>query len=335
MRLKLGLMVVALAGLCAAGSFARAADDDAAPAAAGAGGKKKIVFLVGGPSHGFGAHDHRAGCMLLAKRVSENVPNTETVVVKEGWPKDESVLDGAAAVIMYCDGGGGHLGIPHMKKLDELSDKGVGIGCIHYAVEVPRGAAGKNWTKWMGGYFEENWSVNPHWTANFTQLPKHPVANGVRPFTTNDEWYYHMRFRPDMQGVTPILSAVPPDSTRQGKDDAHGGNPEVRKGIGKKLTEHVVWVSENANGSRGFGCTGGHVHWNWAQDDFRKTILNAIVWVAKVDVPEKGVESSRPTVEEMLQNHDEPVPANINKDEIAKKIEEMNKPPRDAAASAK
>jgi hypothetical protein len=26
--------------------------------------KKKIVFIAGNPSHGFGAHDHQAGCML-------------------------------------------------------------------------------------------------------------------------------------------------------------------------------------------------------------------------------------------------------------------------------
>ena len=318
--------VVALVSLGAAAPLAFAAD-------AAAGGKKKIVFLVGGPSHGFGAHDHRAGCMLLAKRVNENVPGAEAVVVKEGWPNDESVLDGAASIIIYCDGGGGHLAITHMKKLDDLNEKGAGIGCIHYAVEVPRGTPGQHWLKWMGGYFEENWSVNPHWTANFTHLPKHPVANGVRPFTTNDEWYYHMRFRPDMQGVKPILSAVPPETTRQGKDDAHGGNPVVRSGVGKNQLEHVVWVSENANGSRGFGCTGAHFHWNWAHDQFRKTILNAIVWVAKIDVPEKGVESSRPTVDEMLQNHDEPVPANIDKDEIARRIEEMNKPPREASAA--
>ena len=202
-------------------------------------------------------------------------------------------------------------------------------------METVAGDPGKAFLAWMGGYFEINRSVNPHWTAKFEKFPEHAVTRGVKPFETNDEWYYHMRFREDMKGVTPILSAIPPDSTRQGKDDAHGGNPEVRKGIGKNLTEHVVWVSENKNGSRGFGCTGGHVHWNWAQDDFRKTILNAITWVAKVDVPEKGVESSRPTVEEMLQNHDEPVPAKLDKGEIAKKIEEMNKPPRDAAASAK
>jgi type 1 glutamine amidotransferase len=293
--------------------------------AADAGAKKKIYLLAGGPSHGFGAHDHLSGCHLLAKRLNESNLGIEAEVI-QGWPKEKGKLDDAAAVIMYCDGGGGHMALTHTKELNALYDKGAGIGCIHYAVEVPKGKPGENWLKWMGGYFETNWSVNPHWVGKFTKLPQHPVANGVRPFTTNDEWYYNMRFRENMQGVTPILSAVPPDSTRQGKDDPHGGNPEVRKGIGKNQPEHVVWVSENANGSRGFGCTGGHVHWNWAQDDFRKSILNAIVWVAKIEVPKDGVQSTRPTVDEMLTHHDEPVPANFDKEAMAKRIEEMNRP---------
>ena len=105
---------------------------------------------------------------------------------------------------------------------------------------------------WMGGYFEINWSVNPHWTAKFEKFPDHPVTKGVKPFETNDEWYYHMRFREGMKGVTPILTAVPPDSTRKGKDSTHGGNPTVREEIGKNTPEHVMWVSENEGG--------GHVH---------------------------------------------------------------------------
>ena len=101
------------------------------------------------------------------------------------------------------------MALPHIRELDKLSSKGVGIGCIHYAVEVPEDEGGEWWLKWMGGYFETNLSVNPHWTAEFDKLPEHPVARGVKPFSTNDEWYYNMRFRDDMEGVTPILTADP------------------------------------------------------------------------------------------------------------------------------
>src|SRR5437667_297020 len=137
----------------------------------------------------------------------------------------------------------------------------------------------------LGGYFEINWSVNPHWTAKFEKLPDHPVTRGVKPFETNDEWYYHMRFREGMKNVTPILTAVPPDSTRKGKDSTHGGNPAVREEIGKNTPEHVMWVSENEGGGRGFGFTGGHRHWNWQNDNQRTLMLNAICWIAKVEVP--------------------------------------------------
>jgi hypothetical protein len=51
-------------------------------------------------------------------------------------------------------------------------------------------------------------------------------------------------------------------------------------------------------------------------------------------VPKEGVQSSRPTVDEMLTNHDEPIPPNFDKEATAKKIEEMNKP-TEGQASAK
>jgi hypothetical protein len=37
--------------------------------------------------------------------------------------------------------------------------------------------------------------VNPHWDANFKEFPVHPISEGVKPFATNDEWYFYMRFR--------------------------------------------------------------------------------------------------------------------------------------------
>src|SRR5215218_4381807 len=68
---------------------------------------KKIVFLAGGPSHGFGAHDHLAGCHLLADLLKTSV-GYETVVHYKDWPKNAAAYDGADCVVMYSDGGGGH-----------------------------------------------------------------------------------------------------------------------------------------------------------------------------------------------------------------------------------
>lgn len=258
----------------------------------GAGAPRKIIFIAGVPSHGPREHEHRAGCLLLAKCL-QGVPGIIVEVHTNGWVSDEKVFEGAAAIVVYSDGGGGHpiLVGDHLEKISALMKRGVGLGCIHYAVEPTTEKGNKEFQEWIGGCFETYWSVNPHWDADFKVLPKHAVTTGVQPFKTNDEWYYHMRFPAGMKGTTPILTAVPPDSTRgqDGANSTHGGNPEVQKHKGEP--EHVMWVTERADGGRGFGITGGHFHKGWGNDDQRKLVLNSILWIAKAKIPAHGVES--------------------------------------------
>jgi len=155
-----------------------------------------------------------------------------------------------------------------------------------------------------GGAFEIDWSVNPHWDAEFASLPDHPVARGVEPFTIRDEWYFNMRFLPEMAGVTPILSAVPPPETMSRQDGRHSGNPAVREMVAAGLPQHLCWVVERPEGGRGFGFTGLHYHDNWAHDGFRQTLLNAICWIAGVEIPEGGIPTPTPTQEELDANLD-------------------------------
>jgi len=263
--------------------------------------EKKIVFLAGGPSHGYGSHEHYAGCLLLAKCLNEEVPGVRAVVYK-GWPEDAGALADADAIVAFSDGNARHSLSGHLEEVDRLMKKGVGLACLHYAVELPKGQQGDYLLQWIGGYFEVFWSVNPHWEAEFTSFPDHPVARGVKPFAVDDEWYYHMRFQPNMKGVTPILTAVPPDSTRERKDGSHSNNPTVR--ARKGMPEHVAWVYQRPDGGRGFGFTGGHWHWNWANDSFRTVVLGGIVWIAGLEVPPGGVPSKTPTFEELEANQD-------------------------------
>ena len=93
----------------------------------------------------------------------------------------------------------------HLETIQKLMDKGVGLVCLHYAVEVPKGKPGDKFLDWIGGYYEGGFSTNPHWTAEFQKLPEHPITRGVKPFAIRDEWYFNIRFRPEMKGVEPIL----------------------------------------------------------------------------------------------------------------------------------
>jgi type 1 glutamine amidotransferase len=278
-------------------------------AAAADASRRKVVFVAGTRSHGYGAHEHNAGCLLLARLLMENMPGFDAPVHRNGWPEDpESAFAGADALVLFCDGGGGHMALAHLDELDRLMDQGVGLACLHYAVDVPKGKPGELFRKWIGGCYEAHWSVNPHWEAEFVRLPEHPITRGVAPFALNDEWYFHMRFRQAMEGVTPVLSAVPPETTMRRPDGANSGNPQVRAEVQQRRPQHVAWAAERPGGGRGFGFTGGHFHQNWADDSFRTLVLNAIVWVAHGPVPPDGVSTPTPTQEELEVNQDFPKP---------------------------
>src|SRR3954467_13845584 len=93
-----------LSGLFVLGGLARAGLAAAAPARAA---DAKIVLIAGTPSHGPGEHEFNAGTKLLEKCLKE-VPGVEPVFVAGGWPKDESVFDGAKTFVFFMDGGSGH-----------------------------------------------------------------------------------------------------------------------------------------------------------------------------------------------------------------------------------
>jgi len=250
---------------------------------------KRIVFVADTEPHGpRGNHEFLAAAIYLAKTLNATYPNVHAVVhTKPKWPKD---LDHADVVIVLLN----HGATACNPAVEKAVARGAGFMAIHYGVEVDKGKQGDLYKKAMGGYFETFWSVNPWWTPDFKEIPKHETTRGVKPFSVNDEWYYHMRFVEDMKGVTPILSAVAPEKTLQGADKAaspRGGNPAVWDAVKAGKPQVMAWAYDRPDGGRGFGFTGLHKHDNLGNDDFRTLLLNAAAWVSKLDVPANGVPS--------------------------------------------
>ncbi len=268
--------------------------------------KAKIIFISGSPSHGPMAHEHRAGNMILADALERSELNVEPIVIPHyGYPKDTSVLDDAATIVIFCTGHQGHLLNPHLDAFDKLMKSVTGVAMIHWATEAEKGKPGEKFLEWMGGFCDLDWSVNPHWTPQFKDFPDHPICNGVGEFSVNDEWYYHMRFVPEMVGVTPILSDLPPPETLRRPDGARSGNPTVRKAVANGKKQHVAWAYERPGGGRGFGFTGAHNHVSWQNENFRKVMLNAILWTANVDVPPEGCSSNAISDDRIKENVDD------------------------------
>jgi hypothetical protein len=284
--------------------------------------KKKLHLIAGSKSHAYGEHAFRAGCLLLKKRLDAAFPEQlETVVHFNGWPADSTILNDADGICMFCDGGKNHPINKHLEQIGQLAKKGVGLAMLHFAVEVPQEISGEQFLDWIGGYFEMNWSVNPHWRLRNVELATgHPITRGVNAYSTQDEWYYHMRFRDKMEGVTSILAALPPESSLSRPDGTHSGNPAVRAAVQRGEKQIVAWARQRPDGGRGFGFTGAHYHWTWADDNNRKLVLNALAWICKLDVPAEGVSSECPSLEELQENQDWPKPANFD---VAKKVREI------------
>ena len=99
-------------------------------------------------------------------------------------------------------------------------------------------------------------------TSRLTQLvPDHPVCRGWEEYDLHDEFY----LKPVIRGATPVLRV-----TTKGEDVVVG------------------WAYERADGGRAYGTTLGHFYENFQITAFRRTIVNAILWAAHVEVPAGG-----------------------------------------------
>lgn len=261
----------------------------------------KIVFIAGPRSHSSGDHEFRAGCMLLAKALNQQSGlGVKASVVGVEWAKNKSVLDGADAIVIYADASKGIA--DQWDYLDTLTKKGVGLMLMHYAVHPNKEMADRYQRRWVGATMENDWSVNPHWLAELEVMPDHPIARGVAPkFEALDEFYYNMRFQEDRTQVLDLATAVP--TRERMKAYINMWNWHGADGMNKPQT--LMWGVERKDGGRGVGFTGGHYHKNWAIDDFRTMVLNAIVWTAGMDVPKDGVKSNQVSEAELNENLDD------------------------------
>ena len=255
--------------------------------------QKKIILIAGKKSHGPEGnriHDYPWSVKLL-KALFDRSNVREQVRVEthfDGWPQDERTFDDADTIVVISDGRDGDkfAEAPHFSSaartavIERQMKRGCGFVTFHFstfASEVNR----RQILEWSGGYFQwETGGLRKWYSAIKVQdaelaLPTrdHAIVRGVTPFRLKEEFYYNLRFDPEDKALVPLL-AVP---------DLPGRDPDGR---------WVAWARERADGGRGFGTSCGHFYDNWKNDNFRKLMLNAIVWSAHVEVPANGVEST-------------------------------------------
>ncbi|MDB6173283.1 MAG: pyrrolo-quinoline quinone [Chthoniobacteraceae bacterium] len=256
------------------------------------GALKKVVLLAGKKSHGPEGnriHDYLWSARLIKTMIEHsNVRDRVRVELHaDGWPKDETSLEDADTIMILSDGRDGdkfeeapHLAsAEHVALIERQMKRGCGLVTFHFSTFAPD-EYGEQILRWNGGYFDWEKDGKRDWFSAITikeaqvELPSpgHSICRGVKPFRMREEFYYNIRFGSGDPALTHLLS-VP---ALQGRES--DGNV-------------VAWARQRKDGGRGFGTTCGHFYDNWQNADFRRFILNGIVWSARAEVPADGVEA--------------------------------------------
>lgn len=270
------------------------------------GAETRVLIIVGPSTHPPGTHEVAAGGRLMrwALENMSNVPGVKADIVYE-WPNKDALQ--AATTIVFAGDTFPPQRMPdrarNLKDIGEMMSGGRGIICVHYATGLraedvePDGA--HPLLRWMGGYFATGGTPHHKSVAKVFQsvtvspaAPEHPVSRGWRAFTVDDEPYYNNYFGPDAnrpaKNVRVFATAMlPPEDPKR---------------------EAVAWGTERADGGRGFGIVMPHFYKNWANEDLRRFILNAIVWTAKLKVPAAGVRTPPPDLTKFEPESVEPKP---------------------------
>ena len=149
---------------------------------------------------------------------------------------------------------------------------------------------GDRFLDWIGGYYESGFSTNPHWKADIASLPKHAITTRRQAVLGQGRvvLQHPLPARDEGRHAAPRRQAS--DETRNGASSSPRG-PYQHIVDAKGRAEVLAWAVERPDGGRGFGFTGGHNHVNWGDPNFRRLVLNAILWTAKLDVPPGGTPS--------------------------------------------
>ena len=251
--------------------------------------EKNIVILVGAKSHPPGQHENIKTARLVKIMLdnSSNLSGVHTKLVYNGWPEDETVLDSADLILAFADGRvrGIHsnpfiLNDHRAEIIQNQMDRGYGLMTFHYTTFAPD-AYGEKILDWTGGYFDwQPGEKKGEWYSDYIFTteevifpnPDHPVCYGMEPYTYEEEFYFNIRFREGDKRLVPIME-VPGLETEQ------------------EMGKVVAWAVEREDGGRGFGTTIGHHFDNFRNKNYRKFVLNSIVWAAGMEVPGNGVES--------------------------------------------
>jgi len=176
--------------------------------------------------------------------------------------------------------------LDYLSQLDALHKAGMGIMILHWGIDAnneQNPTARDYYLKWFGETAMEGYTQNPlgFWIVTpIKAAQKHPILNGVHRWIYKDEIFSRLVVNPGDPFRTDLLIGESPETNQ-----SEAGSP---KGV---IGPRGIASAYEKSGARGILWGGQDFHSALLNDDYRRFLLNAIVWTAGIQVPAGGVKT--------------------------------------------
>ncbi len=227
---------------------------------------KKLLLLGQKPDgHPPGTHEYMPGQRLLAKLLADvNGIESRVVQADDPWSDGPKLLDKADGVVLFVSEGARWV----TADADRLhAERGGGLAVLHWGMGTREAGPIDRFVKLFGGCHggpDRKYKVLDDAEVRVSN-PDHPITRGIGDLRVRDEFYYRLKIVPPAGTIRPVLQ-VPIDGE----------------------LETVAWSWDRPDGGRSFGFSGLHFHENWGRPEYRRLVLQAVLWTLKLPIPEKG-----------------------------------------------
>jgi type 1 glutamine amidotransferase len=228
----------------------------------------RLLIVGQGPDgHPPTTHEFMPGARVLAELLKP-YKNLQASVVNsdEPWTDGPKLIDQADGIVMLVTQGAQWMQMEPERHaaIKRLAARGGAIAALHWSV-------GAKDAKYIQGQLDllgaTRGGPQRKYLVLATELkrvaPDHPILGGIGDFKIYDEIYYALDRVP---GIQPLFTA-----RIDGKD------------------EMAAWSWERPDGGRSFGFVGLHFHSNWQLPEYRRFVVQGVLWSLKLPITAGGV----------------------------------------------
>lgn len=250
--------MVALVSYCTMGLVSNAAE-------------KQLLLLGQGPDgHPRLTHEYRAGVRVVARCLESHPGIKLRVASADGsWPEGPDLIRQADGVVLFLSEGAKWIqeDSRRFQAFAQLAQRQGGLVVLHWGMGTRPANYIDRFLQLFGachGGQDRKYQVVQQ-VAQITG-PTHPVTSGIKDFDIRDEFYYRLKRVRSASPPTPLLT-VPIDGRR----------------------EMVSWAWQRPDGGRSFGFSGLHFHENWARIEYRRLVVQGVLWTLQLPIPANGL----------------------------------------------